>query len=79
MVNAVCRMAVVVEAAHIGSTPTEVAGRERGRGDESQAYMHVHLSTFAVHIGTGNSSLLVKMWYKDSLDLLVAIYRINYK
>ena len=78
MVNAVCRMAVVVEAAHIGSTPTEVAGRERGRGDESQAYMYncLHLQYIFV---TRNSSLLVKMWYKDPLDLLVAIYRINYK
>ena len=50
------RMAVVVVSADIGSTPTEVAGRERGRGDESQAYMYIclHLQYTMV---TRNSSL----------------------
>ena len=44
-------MAIVVEAANIGSTPTEMVGRERGRGDESRVYMYIYLSTFAVHKG----------------------------
>ena len=76
MVNPVCRMFVAVESVDMGSMPTEVEGRGGEGGRESGIHLHLH---YTVVTKIGSLHTLTKMWYKDSLELIVATCRKNFR